>query len=248
MRDTRVPFGRRVNFRRRVGRSNTPRVAAITVAQLLARCRSLRDRALITLLSRTGQRIGDWHARHGQHGILGMRFSDLDPVSKTIAVRLKGTRRLHRVPASDDCWVVMHEYVQAERGVASPTDPLWIMRRRGQRRPLNYAAFEIAFRRLTRRCGVHLHAHVFRHELAQVLLESTGKLHVVQAMLGHAHLSTTANQYTQVTEAELMEAVKAIDESRRITRARPVFAFAYSGSTIAELEQAIAPALALRRQ
>jgi len=214
----------------------------------LARCRSLRDRALITLLSRTGQRIGDWHARHGQHGLLGMRLADLDPVSKTVTVRLKGTRRLHRVPASDDCWLVLREYMQEERGIASATDPLWIMRRRGQRRPLNYAAFEIAFRRLTRDCGVQLHAHVFRHELAQVLLESTGKLQVVQAMLGHAHLSTTANQYTQVTEAQLMEAVKAIEErSRGVAVIRPVHAFAYSDSTIAELEQAIAPAIGLNR-
>src|SRR5271168_947517 len=74
-----VPRGRRVNFRRRVGHSNTPRVTSGTVEQLLARCRSLRDRALITLLSRTGQRIGDWHSLHGQHGLLGVRLCDLDP-------------------------------------------------------------------------------------------------------------------------------------------------------------------------
>lgn len=93
-----------------------------------------------------------------------------------------------------------------------------------------------------------MHAHVFRHELAQVLVEATGKLQVVQAMLVHAHLSTTANQYSQVTEAQLMEAVKAIEErSRDKTRARPVHAFAYSDATIAELEQAIAPAIALSR-
>jgi integrase/recombinase XerD len=234
--------GRRVSLRRRVGHSSTPRVPTGAVAQLLANCLSLRDRAVITLLSRTGQRIGDWHTRHGQHGILGMRLCDLDPVNKTITVRLKGTRRLHRVPASDDCWPALHEYLRVERGVVSPTDFLWVMRRRGQRRPLNYAAFEISLRRLTRRCGVRLHAHVFRHELAQLLLESTGKLQVVQAMLGHAHLSTTANQYTEVTDVQITEALKAIERIRAVADKRTSrYAFAYSGSTVVELEQAIAP-------
>jgi hypothetical protein len=29
-----------------------------------------RDKALLTLLWRTGQRIGDWSERHGRHGLL----------------------------------------------------------------------------------------------------------------------------------------------------------------------------------
>jgi hypothetical protein len=41
----------------------------------------------LTLLWRTGQRIGDWSELHGQHGVLGMRLGDLDRRSGMIVVR-----------------------------------------------------------------------------------------------------------------------------------------------------------------
>lgn len=52
--------------------------------------RSARDRALLTLLWRCGQRIGDWSDEHGRDGVLGMRLGDLDRALSTIVVPLKG--------------------------------------------------------------------------------------------------------------------------------------------------------------
>jgi integrase/recombinase XerD len=42
------------------------------VEQVIAAAVSWRDNGILTLLYRTGQRIGDWHENAGWHGVLGM--------------------------------------------------------------------------------------------------------------------------------------------------------------------------------
>jgi hypothetical protein len=63
--------GRRGELRRRVPLRLPARAEPDAVAALLAVARSRRDRALLTLLWRTGQRIGDWSDEHGRHGRAG---------------------------------------------------------------------------------------------------------------------------------------------------------------------------------
>lgn len=96
--------GRRGELRQRVPRTLPGGVAPEVARALIDAAVSWRDTALLTLLWRTGQRIGDWSATHGQHGVLGMRLGDLDRRSGTVVVRLKGARDEHRVPVSDDFW------------------------------------------------------------------------------------------------------------------------------------------------
>ena len=81
---------RRCELRRRVPQRLPARVEPAEVRALLAVARSARDRALLTVLWRTGQRIGDWSEEHGRHGVPGMRLGDLDHASGTVAVCLKG--------------------------------------------------------------------------------------------------------------------------------------------------------------
>lgn len=106
-----------------------------------------RDRSILTLLLRTGQRIGDWSDEHGRHGVLGMRCADVDRRRRTVTVRLKGSRDEHRVPVTDDWWPLLDLYLVQERGpVASVVQPLWVGRRQGAGRPLRYPAFEAMLR------------------------------------------------------------------------------------------------------
>jgi len=53
---------------------------------------SWRDKTLLTLISRTDQRIGDWSTSAGRHDILGMTLEVLDRKRHTITVRLKDAR------------------------------------------------------------------------------------------------------------------------------------------------------------
>ena len=186
-----------------------PRDLDPAVAELLAAAPpSARDRAIVTLLLRTGQRIGDWSDEHGRHGVLGMRLADVDHRRRAITVRLKGARDEHRVPVTPDWWPLLDEYLNTERGQAN-TPALWTGRRQGKDRPLRYAAFETSFRRTTARLGVHATAHMFRHTVAQQLVDTAG-LKVAQEILGHRHVSTTAEEYAYADEKAMLAALTEV--------------------------------------
>jgi integrase/recombinase XerD len=234
--------GRRGELRRRVARRIPARVEPAAVAALMDAAHSARDRALLTLLWRCGQRIGDWSDEHGRHGVLGMRLGDLDRASSTIVVALKGARDEHRAPVSADFWPHFAAYVRDERGLGAPEAPAWIALRRGRGRPLGYATFETQLRELGRRAGVHVTAHMFRHALAQALVDTAG-LKVAQEVLGHANVSTTARTYCRVDEAAMVRALAArevLDAPAPATAvgASGEFVFDYDPDTLAELDQA----------
>ena len=217
-----------------------PRDLDPAVAERLASApASARDRAIVTLLLRTGQRIGDWSDEHGRHGVLGMRLTDVDRRRRTITVRLKGARDEHRVPVTPDWWPLLDEYLNTERGQPD-TSALWIGRRQGSDRPLRYAAFETSFRRTTKSLGVHATAHMFRHTVAQQLVDTAG-LKVAQEVLGHRHVSTTADEYAHVDEKAMLAALTEVARRQRhslltVVETKPRYAFPYSPHTIAALD------------
>jgi integrase/recombinase XerD len=203
--------GRRAELRARVRRRIPRRVEPEVAVALIDAARSWRDRALLTLLWRSGQRIGDWSPVGGRHGLLGLSLGDLDRASGIIVVRLKGARDEHRVPVADDFWPLFARYVREERGLGAPTEPAWIALRRGRGRPLGYATFESQLRALSARIGVHVTAHMFRHALAQALVDVAG-VKVAQEVLGHAHMSTTEFTYARVDENAMVQALGRANE------------------------------------
>jgi hypothetical protein len=104
-----------------------------------------------------------------------------------------------------------------------------------------------------RRACISVHPHLFRHTLAQGVLETTGNIKVAQEILGHSHLSTTADLYVRVDQHAMVTALAAAKSStERATRQQSWFsakaaqyAFEYAHETISELERCIAQ---LRRE
>lgn len=231
--------GTRLEFRRREPRI-LPKDLDPAVAERLAVAQACaRDRAIVTLLLRTGQRIGDWSGVHGRHGVLGMRLCDVDRRRRTVTVLLKGARDEHRVPVTDDWWPLLEEYLAHERGKVA-TQALWVGRRQATGRPLTYAAFEAAFRAAAARIGVQATPHMLRHTVAQMLVDVAGA-HVAQEILGHRSISTTVEEYTHVDERAMLEAlVETARRQRRahldIAHAEERYVFAYSPQTIAALD------------
>ncbi len=201
-------------------------------------------------LSRAGQRIGDWNPVAGRHGILGMELQDVDRKRRFITVRLKGARDQHRVPVTDDFWPIYEEYLRNERRAAPDVHAVWIASRKGRGKPLRYASFESALRYIGRRAGISVHPHLFRHTLAQGVLDTTGNIKVAQEILGHSHLSTTADLYLRVDQHAMVTALAAAKSStERAPKQRSwpsakaaQYAFDYDDETISELERAIAQA------
>ena len=141
---------------------------------LIEAARSWRDKALLTLLWRSGQRIGDWSQAHGRHGLLGVSLGDLDRRSGSVLVRLKGARDQHRVPVADDFWPLFARYVSEERGLGEPADAAWVALRKGRGRPCPTRRSSRSCARSRGRVGVSVTAHMFRHALAQALVGHGG--------------------------------------------------------------------------
>jgi integrase/recombinase XerD len=137
--------------------------------------------------------------------------------------------------------------VRDERGLGEPGEPAWVALRHGRGRALGYATFETQLRELGRRAGVRVTAHMFRHALAQALVDTAG-LKVAQEVLGHANVSTTARSYARVDEAAMVTALAAARGALDATAAMADgqagppgaagYVFAYDAATLAELEHA----------
>jgi len=244
----------RDGFRRRVPRTVPQRLDPSEVQRLIDTACSWRDKAILTLLSRTGQRIGDWNSLAGRHGVLGMTLDDIDRNRSTITVHLKGARDEHRVPVTDDFWPLLDKYLDAERSASKEINALWTAARKGQGKPLSYSAFESSLRYIARKAGVAVHPHLFRHTLAQGVLDTTGNIKVAQEILGHAHLSTTADLYMRVDQHAMVSALaaaktgadRAAAQRRQPSGIATQYAFDYDDQTIAELERAIEQASGLK--
>lgn len=244
----------RDGFRRRVPRVVPQRLDPSEIQRLIDTASSWRDKAILTLLSRTGQRIGDWNTLAGRHGVLGMTLDDIDRKRSTITVRLKGARDEHRVPVTDDFWPLLDKYLDAERRASQEIKALWTAARKGHGKPLCYATFESSLRYIARRAGVTVHPHLFRHTLAQGVLDTTGNIKVAQEILGHAHLSTTADLYMRVDQHAIVSALAAAKTGADRTAAQRTqpsgkaaqYAFDYDDQTIAELERTIDQASGLK--
>jgi integrase len=159
--------------------------------ELFAQMRSNRDRAILALAVSSAARAGE---------LLGMRAADIDWSEQLIQVRRKGSRAAQWLPASAEAFVWLRLYVDEIGEPESPNDFVWqTMRRRRsdssaklRRRPMNYEALRAVLRRANDALGTNYSMHDCRHTAA-IRMTQSRKLSVrdVQAILGHAHLTTT---------------------------------------------------------
>jgi len=248
------PRRKRAELRRREPRELPSVLDPAEVERLVGAARSWRDKALLVLLSRSGQRIGDWSVEHGRHGVLGMSMADLDRRSSTVVVRLKGARDEHRVPATGEFWRFFDRYLEHERRDA-PGEAAWVGLRRGWPNPLTYSAFEAGLRQLATRTGIEVTAHMFRHTVASNVVATSG-VAAAQQLLGHRHIATTVDTYAHIDQQALVEAVTQVERQARaaaeIARRGPVggqagrgavprYVFHYDSQTLAELEAVATP-------
>jgi hypothetical protein len=123
----------------------------------------------------------------------------------------------------------------------------------GSRQALRYASFESALCYIGRRAGISVHPHLFRHTLAEGVLDITANIKVAQEILGHSHLNKTADLYLRVDQHAMVTALAAAKSSTERAKTQnswpsvkaAQYAFDYDDETIAELERTIARASAI---
>jgi integrase/recombinase XerD len=172
-------------------------VEALMAAPDTATARGLRDRALIEVLYATGLRVSE---------LVHLRLTDLQLDRGYLQCLGKGSKE-RIVPLGAEAVAWIRRYVAEGRpALARRRDSPWLfVNARGGTR-LSRMGFWKILKGYGRRAGIrsHLSPHVVRHSFATHLLERGADLRAIQAMLGHADLSTT-QIYTHVLEARLRQ-------------------------------------------
>lgn len=150
---------------------------------LLASFRTDRDRAIAGLMLFSGLRSAE---------VLGLRVSDVDIARGWIRVIGKGDKE-RSVPLDIDVAGLVQTYLLVERpDTESPT--LFVVAK-GENRggPLTPAGLRTVFRYHRARGGVPAgHPHALRHTFGTALAEAGVDLAVLQALMGHDHVDSSA--------------------------------------------------------
>lgn len=155
-----------------------------------------RDIALLSILYGCGLRVSE---------ALGLKRGDV-PLGPWIRITGKGGKT-RDVPVVDAVRYAVDTYVKNCAFDPGPDGPLFVSTRGGA---LNARAVQRLVEKLRLRLGLDetTTPHALRHSFATHLLAGGGDLRAIQALLGHASLSTT-QRYTRVDAAQLEDVHKA---------------------------------------
>lgn len=224
----------RVRYNPRVARRRPRAMPDERWAELFAALRSNRDRALVALAVSSAARAGE---------LLGIRGGDLDWGEQLVRVVRKGSGAEQWLPASSEAFVWLRLYLADLGEQVGLDEPVWqTLRRRDRgeglrRRPLNYEALRAVFRRVNGLLGTNWSMHDLRHTAAiRMSRDAQLSMRDVQAILGHAHLSTTAEVYLVEDEAQVLGRVhQHLADREAGVRASPPVAAGYDDRDLAVL-------------
>ena len=151
----------------------------------------LRDAAMLELFYSSGLRISE---------LIGLDVRDVDFIGDTVLVRGKGAKE-RIVPVGGPAMNAIRRYRET---AAISQGPLFLSK---LRRRITQQAVDLLLRKYLKLSNIPfaISPHKLRHSFATHLLDAGADLRSVQAMLGHASLSTT-QIYTHVTRERLKEA------------------------------------------
>ena len=154
--------------------------------------------AMIYMMYAAGMRVSE---------LVGLRAEDVDHGRGIVSVLGKGNKR-RLIPVGDIALERLHVYVQNTRNVyAKHGAPELFLSPRGK--PYTRQGFWKLLAKHALSAGVRgtVSPHTLRHSFATHLLQGGADLRAVQAMLGHADLTTT-EIYTRVASDHVAQAFK----------------------------------------
>ncbi len=157
--------------------------------------RGFRDAAMLHTMYAAGLRVSE---------LVTLKLKDLNLVAGFLSVTGKGDKQ-RLVPIGEWASVMLTKYIEEIRPrYATPTVTEVFLSDR--KKPMSRQGFWQIVKKYTLKAGIskNVSPHKLRHSFATHLLEGGADLRSVQAMLGHADISTT-QIYTHVTMRHMVE-------------------------------------------
>jgi integrase/recombinase XerD len=185
------------------------------VDQIVALCDletpiGLRDRAILETLYATGIRRLE---------LTRLELRDLDAERGVLLVRDGKGRRDRYVPVGERAMAWIGKYIEEARALlrVEPDEGVLFLTAQGEPLMTKYLTMLVHTYVQRSKVGKSGSCHLFRHTMATRMLENGADIRHIQAILGHALLTSTAI-YTQVAIAKLVEVHAATHPGARLTR------------------------------
>lgn len=172
----------------------TEQIESLLEAPIRSEPVGLRDATMIQLMYSTGMRVSE---------IIKIQLNTMDLSQGILGVRGKGDKdRL--VPTGERALKSLLDYLERGRPHFEPIQPAGTAFPNNRGRPMTRQNFWLRLQKYADKVGIKgkVSPHVLRHSFATHLIEHGADLRSVQAMLGHATLTTT-QIYTHVSQARL---------------------------------------------
>jgi integrase/recombinase XerD len=160
-------------------------LSAAEVIRFLQAVPNLRNRTALSTAYAAGLRVSE---------VVGLRIADIDSGRGVIQIRHGKGGKDRQVMLPVQLLHLLRDYWQQAR----PKD--WLFPGRDEGSQISVSVLHDACReaRIAARIGKQVSVHTLRHSFATHLLENGTDIRVIQTLLGHNHLSSTA-RYTAVS-------------------------------------------------
>src|SRR6476659_5415146 len=161
--------------------------------RLLAVASNLKVRTLLSLGYGCGLRASE---------VVRLKVKHIDSAQKIIRVEQSKGRKDRNVMLSPEMIALLRQWWKARRGFDAHTTPLqerWLFPGRKPGQPMSTRQLNRLFHEAADGAGIRkgVNLHTLRHSFATHLLERGSDIRIIQALLGHDKLDTTA-RYTRV--------------------------------------------------
>lgn len=181
--------------------SKLPRVlSGEEIVRFLEAVPSLKARTALTTAYAAGLRAGE---------VARLKVSDIDSKRGVICVKHGKGGKDRNVMLSVQLLSVLRTYWRLRR------PDVWLFPGRDETRPIDVNVLHAAcrFARAAASLDSDVTVHTLRHSFATHLLESGTDIRIIQVLLGHSNMTTTA-RYTQVSNALIRNTTSPLDRLR----------------------------------
>lgn len=190
-------------------------VAKEDVNKLMSAVGNIRDYFLLYLLFETGMRIGE---------ALSLWLEDVDISSGIITIRdrgeienlseIKTVTSPRKLDCTQDLLEVFTEYVCFFHTEGIKTNHVFVkMMGKNAGKAMDYTDVDNLFRKLRKKTGIYITAHMFRHTSLSLLNSAGWTPEMLRIRAGHKNIYTTLNTYVHPSDDEVSEAFKKASDN-----------------------------------